>query len=180
MQDTEYLWFAMKAPFQRELKAKEWLESKQVRCFVPTQTVMSFDASHKRVVQTRPVISNLVFVYATRSQVQDCKTQLPYLQYYPNRVHSGKGAVTVTVSEMERFMLLMQHFSDRALFFSPEEVNLAKGTPVRIHGGLCDGQTGVLLKVRGGRSKRFVVSVSNFLTAAFMVECEYVEELKSN
>ena len=43
--------------------------------------------------------------------------------------------------------------------FSPDEVNLRKGTKVRITGGDFEGYEGVFVKVKGARDRRVVISL---------------------
>ena len=57
-------------------------------------------------------------------------------------------------------------------------MDLKKGQRIRIIGGVFDGAEGVLLKVKGIRDKRLVVSLPNLLTvAATRIEPEFIQIL---
>jgi tRNA A-37 threonylcarbamoyl transferase component Bud32 len=63
-------------------------------------------------------------------------------------------------------------------YFSPDEINVAKGTKVRIHGGPYDGLEGSFLKVKGAREKRVVVEISGVIVVATAtLSCDLVEVL---
>ena len=51
-------------------------------------------------------------------------------------------------------------------FFSPDEVNLRKGTKVRITGGDFAGQEGIFLKVKGARDRRVVIEIQGVIALA--------------
>ena len=51
-------------------------------------------------------------------------------------------------------------------YFSPDEINVAKGTKVRIHGGQFNGLEGTFIKVKGARDRRVVVEVSGVIVLA--------------
>ena len=54
---------------------------------------------------------------------------------------------------MQRFIAVAGTYNDHLLYFQPEELNLSKGTKVRITGGDFEGQEGVFLKVKGARDQ---------------------------
>ena len=69
-------WYAMSATFGRALKAKEFLESRSVRCFIPMKYEVLGDRIHGRKRQLVPAISNLLFVNTTRSNIQSLKSEV--------------------------------------------------------------------------------------------------------
>ncbi len=177
-EDRSVAWFVMRAPFSRELKAKNFMDENGIVCYVPVVSSSKTGISGKRVEMTKPLLGSIVFVRSTRTELQELKEQIPFLQYYPNKVNGGKGPVIVPDDAMDRFIRLTETYSNKVLLFAPDEVNLAKGELVTIRGGVCDGLCGHFMKVKGSRNKRFVVSVSNLFTAAFLVECDYVEKVE--
>ena len=58
---------------------------------------------------------------------------------------------------MQRFIAVAGTYNDHLLYFQPEELNLSKGTKVRITGGDFEGQEGVFLKVKGARDRRVAI-----------------------
>ena len=54
----ELVWFAMSATFGRSMKAKAFLESKQVKCFIPMRYEMTKDKTQGKVKRLVPAINN--------------------------------------------------------------------------------------------------------------------------
>ena len=57
-------------------------------------------------------------------------------------------------------------YDEHLIFFSPDEVNLRKGTKVRITGGDFEGYEGVFVKVKGARDRRVVISLQGVIAMA--------------
>ena len=111
-----------------------------------------------------PVIRNLVFVHARPSEVQRFKSQITYLQYITD-TRSGRKIV-IPDHDMQRFIAVAGTYNDHLLYFQPEELNLSKGTKVRITGGDFEGQEGVFLKVKGARDRRVVIAIQGIIAVA--------------
>ena len=86
----EPAWFAMSATFGRELKAKTFLESKSVKCFVPMKYQIVNDKKQGKIRKLAPAINNLIFVYTTKERIQALKSVAEYLQYLTKTV-AGKN-----------------------------------------------------------------------------------------
>ena len=50
------------------------------------------------------------------------------------------------------------------------EINIEKGTKVRIHGGSFDGTEGVFVKIKGKRNRRVVVLIEGLAAIAINAE----------
>lgn len=152
-------WIAMSATFGRALKAKDFLESHSVRCFIPMKYEIFNDGNHGRKRQLVPAISNLLFVNTTRSCIQSLKAELSYLQYLTRPDGTRRIPIVVPDRQMEQFISVCNTCNEKLVYLSPEEINLEKGTPVQIIGGIFDGVEGTFVKVEGLRNRRVVVSV---------------------
>mgnify|MGYP001087387728 FL=1 len=160
--ETE-VWFAMRATYRRELEAMHLLEKANLGCFIPMQCKISIRRGRK-VRALVPVIRNLVFVHARPSEVQRFKSQITYLQYITD-TRSGRKIV-IPDHDMQRFIAVAGTYNDHLLYFQPEELNLSKGTKVRITGGDFEGQEGVFLKVKGARDRRVVIAIQGIIAVA--------------
>ena len=147
--ETE-IWHAMRATYRRELDAIRLLEKEKLGCFVPMRYETVVKRGKKIRVQV-PVIRNLAFVHARPSEVKRVKSLVTYLQYINDRCTGSK--IIVPDEQMKRFIAVAGSYSDHLLYFKPEEVNLKKGTKVRITGGEFEGQEGIFLKVKGARDR---------------------------
>ena len=151
-------WYAMSATFGRALKAKEYLESHSLRCFIPMryEVVSSRQGKERRLV---PAINNLLFVYAEREQLQSLKSEVAYLQYLTRPEGGRRVPIVVPDRQMEQFITVCDSYYEKLTYLNPEEINLAKGTPVQIVGGVFDGVEGTFVKVEGVRNRRVAVLV---------------------
>lgn len=153
----------MRATYRREPDAMRLLEKEKLGCFVPMQYKMCIRKG-KKIRALVPVVHNLIFVHARPSEVQRVKSQVTYLQYITD-TRSGKKIIIPDV-EMQRFIAVAGSYNDHLLYFQPEELNLSKGTKVRITGGDFEGQEGVFLKVKGARDRRVVIQIQGIIAVA--------------
>ena len=173
--ETE-VWFAMRATYRRELEAMHLLEKERLGCFVPMQYKISIRRGRK-VRALVPVIRNLVFVHARPSEVQRFKSQITYLQYITD-TRSGQKII-IPDHDMQRFIAVAGTYNDHLLYFQPEELNLSKGTKVRITGGDFEGQEGVFLKVKGARDRRVVIAIQGIIAVAMAtIHPDLIEVIK--
>ena len=130
------IWYAMRATYRREPDAMRLLKKENLGCFIPMQYKISIKKG-KKVRALVPVVHNLLFVRACPSDVQ-----------------------------MQRFIAVAGTYNDHLLYFQPEELNLSKGTKVRITGGDFAGQEGIFLKVKGARDRRVVIEIQGVIAVA--------------
>lgn len=163
MESAALQWFAMRATYKREIKAKEYLEGKGLKVFVPMKTVVRSVRGIKRKLK-EPAISSLIFVKAAKDELQRIKFGVEYLQYVTRKEGGKNMPIVVPDVQMEQFMGVVQDDNIEKTFFTPQQVNLEPGTRVRVHGGVLDGQEGVLLKVEGKRKKQFFIVLPDLVT----------------
>lgn len=164
--DTEKeaeIWYAMRATYRREPDAIRLLEKENLGCFVPMQYKISIRRG-KKVRTLVPIIRNLVFVHARPSDLKRIKSQATYLQYITD-TRSGQKIIVPDI-QMQRFIAVAGTYNDHLLYFRPEELNLSKGTRVRVTGGDFAGQEGIFLKVKGARDRRVVIEIQGVIAVA--------------
>lgn len=118
----------------------------------------------KKVRELVPAVHSLVFVHARPSEVKRVKSQVSWLQYITDS-RSGQKII-VPDSQMQRFIAVSGTYNDHLLYFRPEELNLKKGTRVRVTGGEFEGQEGIYQKVKGARDRRVVVEIQGVIAVA--------------
>lgn len=80
---------------------------------------------------------------------------------------------------MAQFMAVASAGNDKLIYLKPEEINLAKGTKVRIIGGAFNNVEGIFVKVKGTRSRRVVLLVEGVTAVALTeVSPDLLEVLK--
>lgn len=166
MLDEDILWFAMSATFGRELKAKEFLEKNDVECFVPMRYEIQKNKKDEHTRQLVSAINNLIFVHTTRKRIQDLKSQVQYLHYLVHTIEGRNIPIVVPECQMTQFITVCNTYNEKLAFLSPDEVNLDKGTRIRIVGGALDGIEGTFVKVANGRKKKIVVMVEGIIGVA--------------
>lgn len=167
----EPVWFAMSATFGRELKAKTFLEDRHVKCFVPMRYEIVKDKTQGKVRKLIPAINNLIFVYTTKDRIQSLKAAMGYLQYITKPENGKNIPIIVPEYQMKQFMTVCDTYNENLVYLSPNEINLKKGTPVKIVGGVFDGIEGTFVKVDKSRKKRVVVMIQGF-AAVIIAEIE--------
>ena len=160
------LWYAMRATYRRELDAMHRLKEAGMGCFIPMQYHFRLKRG-RRVRELVPAVRNLLFVHALPSELKRMKLELPYLQYITDTLSHEK--IIIPDVQMQRFIAVAGTYDDQLLYFQPGELNLAKGTRVRITGGEFAGYEGTFLKVKGARDRRVVIAVEGVIAVALAV-----------
>lgn len=161
------VWFAMSATFGRELKARDFLDKNEVESFIPMQYRMVIDRKGGKVRKLVPAISNLIFVHTTKERIQELKGSVGYLQYLTMPMDGRNVPIIVPDCQMDPFISVCETHDEKLVYLSPDEINLDKGTPVRIVGSAFDGVEGTFVKVNKRRKKQVVVLVQG--VAAVMI-----------
>ena len=168
-------WYVLRALFRSEQKVRDGLRRAGFRCYVP----MSWRVDKVQGRQERrlvPAISELVFVYGSDETIRDYKNGSAETVYWmmtgrePNR-----QKVVVSDKAMQDFIRVTQQQERQVTYFRPEELSLAKGDHIIIHGGPFDGVEGVLMKIKGRRERQLVVSIPDVAAAAVSIRPEMVE-----
>lgn len=168
----------MRATFRREMNAKELLEAEAIETFIPMHYELHVKNGRKKKVLV-PVIHNLIFVHTTKEKIQKVKAGIPFLQYMTTtREDGGKSPIIVPENQMKQFIAVSGSNDEQLIYLQPEEIDLARGTKVRIHGGSFDGWEGVFMKVKGVRNKRLVIAIQGVIAVAtVVVHPEMIEKL---
>lgn len=170
-------WYVLRALYRNELKVRDELRRLGLRCYVPMQWQICMVGGHK-IRRLVPVISELVFVYATSEVISDFKLRSKVTVYWLTRSVLGKERrekVIISDRDMENFIRVTEQTERAVNYFRPDEVSLVKGDRIIIHGGAFDGVEGVLMKVKGKREKQLVVSIPDLAVAAVSVKPDVVE-----
>lgn len=173
--DDTIQWYAMSAPYRREMAAKRLLDEKGIENFLPMSYRIFTNSSGKKVRKQVPIVSNLLFAHTSRRCLQEVKYGVPYLQYRTRPERGRNVPITVPDKQMQQFIDVCAEHNEQVMFLQPDEINLAKGTPVRVVGGAFDGVEGLFVKVKGVRSRRVVLHIEGIAIAIAEVEPQYIE-----
>lgn len=81
--------------------------------------------------------------------------------------------------QMRHFMAVTATYDEQLLYLDPAEINLQQGDLVRITQGIFTGVVGRFLRIKGGRSRRVVVSVQGVMAVATAaLPASFVEKIE--
>lgn len=169
--DDEILWFAMGAPYRNELKVEEMLKSHSIEVYLPRTRKVAVKNGHKSVCEC-PAVGNLLFVHSSLNRINTVKPLIPRLQFKTFRRQDMNVRIVVPDEQMQDFIRVTSEDVE-CRYLSPDEVDIAKGTRVRVIGGKLDGVEGVFMKVKGRRNRRLVILVEG----AVAIETEVAPDL---
>jgi transcription antitermination factor NusG len=182
LDSKDIFWYVLFAANGKAAKISNYLETVNIECFFPKHYIEKKISNSQRTKLTlQPLLGNFVFVKSS----QECLN--PHLGkikqkfgissglYY--RDLSTREIIIVPEKQMQDFITIASFKGDQIIFLSNEEINLKKGTKVRIIGGLFEGIEGIFIRVKGDR--RVVVTLPNLLSVATtFVPLEYILPLK--
>ena len=174
--DDSLVWFAMSAPYRRELIAKEYLDKKGVECFVPMKEALVERRCGTKSRRMVPAIHNLIFVHTTRERIRTLKQGVNFLQYHTRPLNGKNVPIIVPDTQMQQFIAITNAGNDSITYLRPEEVDITQGTKVRVHGGVFDGTEGFFVKVQGKRSRRVVMLIEGITAVALTeISTDFIE-----
>ena len=152
-------------------------EGDDIEVFTPLMK-RAFERRGRKVIEDVPVVSDLLFVYASRRRLDSIVASVPTLQYRYVRGCKQNEPMTVRDEEMNRFIAVVRGIED-VKYYTPEEVSPAMyDKRIVIVGGRLDGYEGRLKTTRGSRVKRLIVELPGLLAAGVEVEAQYIRLLK--
>ena len=146
--DFQLHWYALRITYSRELVLKEYLDAEGIENFIPMHYIYIVKGERK-MRKLVPVVHNLVFVHTTRKQLDEIKevrgSVLP-IRYIMDR--ETRQPITIPDVQMRNFIAVAGNFDQQLVYLDPTCVNMAKGTRVRITGGIFEGVEGEFIRIK--------------------------------
>ena len=155
----------MRATYGRNLMAQRALELDEIESFVPMRK-RTTKVGRRVKTDLIPVVRDLIFVLGERETVQEAKSKIPYLHYIVRPAEGKNLPVEVPEEQMRQFIAVCNEMDDNAELFSGEEAHFEVGERVEVVNGSFKGHQGLLVKIEGKRSKRFVVAIDGVIAVA--------------
>lgn len=176
------LWFPMRVTYSRELKMKAELDRLEIENFLPmTYKLVDTDTAnpYRELV---PAINNLIFIHSSKDRISTLKSTnivLQPLRYIMDwTAQQAHTIMTVPDVQMQNFMRVASMTDDSVMFLNDETVIGKEGKRVLITGGIFNGVTGVIRRVK--RCKRVVVELDGLATVAIaFVPAILLKEIES-
>lgn len=162
--NSQLNWYAVRVTYSRELAFKAYLDEEKIENFIPMRYEYVVKKG-RRMRKLVPAVHNLVFIHSTRKRVDEMKNKpgmnLP-IRYIMNR--ETHQPIIIPDEQMRSFILVAGTYDEAIIYIEPEELNLVKGTKVRITGGIFEGAIGEFVRLRHDR--RLVVSIEGVMAVA--------------
>ena len=162
-------WYVLFAANGKATKISDYLKTTPIEHFFPycfKEKQMNERQQVKRTLQ--PLLGNLVFVKSSKAYLdpflKEIKQRLGINSDLYYRYLGSKQLIIVPESQMLGFIAIAGSNSDQIIYLSNEEVNMKKGTKVRVTGGIFEGVEGIFMRIQG--DKRVVVSIPHLLSVA--------------
>ena len=183
-EDKNIKWYVLFAANGKAAKFCDYLKVADIEYFYPMFYHKRRIRNSERTTRVlQPIFRNLLFVKSDKSKLdpilKEIKLDFGITSdlYYRYRNGEERKIVIVPDTDMRNFMVVVGAVEEPVIYFSNEEVNLEKGTRVRINGGVFAGVEGIFVRVKGDR--RVVVSLPNlFSVATAFVPLEFIVPLE--
>lgn len=172
-------WFVMHISKKEEEAERLLAEFGGLECFVPKRCDVRTRCNGKKVKVYVPVLPSYVFVRASYQEIVNFKkVKMNDLGFVTWRsVAEGVRYLVVEDDQMENFMRVSRDYESNPVYMKPDEIDIKKGTRVKIHGGSLDGVVGAFMKVKGFRSRRLVILLDGVQAITAEVAPDVVEIL---
>lgn len=181
MIENDVVWFAMSAPYSKELEAQILLQSYNIESFIPLCYKIIERKDGCKMRKLAPAIHNLIFVKTTRPIIQEVKQRITILQFLTKPENGRNVPIIVPEQQMQQFITICKSQNENLTYLSPTEINLAKGTRVKIIGGPFDGVEGTFIKIKGYKKRRIVVSIPGIAAVATAeINPDYIQIIENN
>lgn len=161
-------WYAMRVTYGRELKIQAAMNGK-FETFIPKcyKTVERFGKRHYELTSC---ISNLLFVYGTRNQIEEERQkhieikddkkyhQLNFIKNHENEI------IKVQNKQMEDFIRVSNLSAEELIPLDIREGEKLVGQKVRITGGILTGVEGIIKRIGG--NKKVIVMIDGLCATA--------------
>ena len=173
---NERQWFVMrdlKRP-NAKLPAYQQLIEDGFEVFTPMRWQIA-TVGGRRTRQRVPYIADLLFVFASRNDLDPVVDVTPTLQYRFAHGLPYRQPLTVRTDDMKRFIAAVST-SDSPIYYRAEEITPDMyGRTIDIIGGPLNGMRCRLLKMRGTRRRRIIVEIPGDLAAAVEVNPDFIQ-----
>ena len=163
-------WFVLRVSYGRIIKAKSFVEAKNLECYVPMRHKQIMKHGKKLII-TDPLLPSFLFVYATRSQIGvllcDCSNNTTdkkaLLSFYYDHTSFREDApeknppLTVSDSAMDNFIRLTSIKNPHIIPITSENIKYKFDDEVVISGGEFVGVHGRVARIAG--QQRVVVEL---------------------
>lgn len=174
-------WYVFAVSYRKEMEVQDELSAQGFTTYIPMRYCLR-EYKGKKSRQLLPAVSGLVFVRGGRKSLLDFRNESrlrDYMFLKSHVMHDGTlQFVIVRDADMDNFRKLNDVKGVQLTYFKPEELNIDKGSKIKIMDGPFAGITGVVQKLPGKRGKFLIVSLPDVAIAAVSIKPQFVEPLE--
>lgn len=160
---------------RKELKVRDDARRHGLEAFVPLRYEVKTVRGQKQR-KLVPAITGLMFIKGFIEEVKDYVIHAPFQVYIRKSTFSNKtDYLVIPTKAMEDFISITEQHEEHVTYFKPEEISLRTGDQIRIKGGIYDGKEGIVMRIKGKRSKQLVVQIPGVLIAAVELTPDLIE-----
>lgn len=161
-------WYVLRVLFGRELKLKEKLEEKNIKCFVPLRYIETCvgGRTKRKLISA---ISCILFIHSNSAVIDDLKSEFECTFTFRYLIDkSTNKPMIVRDQEMNNFIAIAgnDELTEYVHYLGEEAKNLKRGEEVIIKSGIFKGIRGRIVRVK--RQRRVMVELqglANVVTA---------------
>ncbi len=155
-------WYPMRVTYSREMKIKALLDEAGIDSFIPMHYVEK-TIKDKTTRNYEPVIHNLIFIYESRSCIDNLKSiSLRELRYIMDR--ENHSPIIIPTKQMDDFIAVAATDDEQTMYLDAQDVALKRGDRVRILSGIWKGVEGKFVRIK--RGLRVVVEIQGIMAIA--------------
>lgn len=176
-------WYVLRVTYNRVQAAQKRIDRAGVQTYQPMHYVVEKDKIGKKKRIQKPLLPNLVFVYATREEVNMIVGQrdngLSVIKFYldktqPLESNGHHPPMTIPYDAMQNFIRVTSTQSEHVRIVTPSQCKYKSGDLVRIIAGEFEGTIGKVARIAG--QQRVVVEITGLcLVATAYVPAEFIE-----
>ena len=171
-------WYVFTVSYRKEMEVQDELSASGFNTYIPMRYFLR-EYRGRKSRQLLPAIAGLVFVKGGREQLLEFRNMSRLKDYIFLKSHilsdGTRKYVQVREADMENFKKLNDIKGIKLTYYKPEELNIEKGSKVKIKDGPFEGITGVVQRLPGKRGQYLVVSLPDVAIAAVSIKPQYVE-----
>lgn len=167
-------WFVMSAYKQEALAEKILSTVGNMEFFIAKHYIVKMFHGVKRKMLV-PYIPSIIFVRASQMELLEFKKNYNFIKFVLCHHRTGVEYLIVPDNQMNDFIKVATSECDSVKYFSPSELNIAKGTKVKVIGGQFDGVEGMFVKVKGCRSRQVVVIIPDLMAISVEINPDLIE-----
>lgn len=165
--DSKAYWYVLRFLYRNQPKVRALFEANGVKTFSPKKLVVKIEKG-RRVKKYEDILWDLFFVHSSKEIIDPYVAKFDNFQYKFKSGGKRHNPLIVPEDQMDAFIKAVEA-SKNPLFISQDDIDMRKGTRVRIVKGPLSGFEGIVIKVKGAKAKRFIVEIPNTLAVAVEV-----------